>query len=44
MELSMRPVLLMLVPAAAVMAQLWLDLEFFKTRVQPVFLARWERF
>src|SRR5258708_701914 len=42
MEISMRLVVLMIASAAAVMAQPSLDFEFFKTRVQPIFLARRE--
>src|SRR6266478_4443704 len=43
MELSMRLVLLIFASAGAIMAQPpSLDFEFFKTRVQPIFLARRE--
>ncbi len=36
----MRLVLLMIASAAAVVAQPSLDFEFFKSRVQPIFLAK----
>jgi len=40
MELSIRLVLLLTASSAAIVAQPSLDFEFFKTRVQPIFLAK----